>query len=613
MSAAAQWGEAVLAASLFAIDPPGIGGISVRALAGPVRDRWMTLLTGLLPTEAPVRRVPLHIADGRLLGGLDLAATLQTGRPVAERGVLADVNGGIAVMAMGERLTPSTAARLSAVIDNGEVVLERDGLAMRLPTRFGVIVLDEGASEEERPPVSLLDRLGFHIVLTDVSVRDTEELAPTREEIAAARVQLAKVSVGDKFVEAICGAGAALGVASLRPTLLAVRVARASAALDGRDEVNEDDASIAVRLVLVPRATQIPEMPADEEVPPEEVPPEEPPADEEPPEQPPENNDDDEEKPPPEVEKPLDDVVLAAALSAMPAGLLAQLRAAQFMRSRSSPPGRTGVARAGGARGRPVGVRRGMPEAGARLNVVETLRNAAPWQPLRRREMLASAREKGLDEAIAAASGPRVQVRQDDFRVTRFKQRAQTTSIFVVDASGSAALHRLAEAKGAVELLLADCYVRRDRVALIAFRGQGADLLLPPTRSLVRAKRSLSGLPGGGGTPLAAGIDAAASLADAVRRRGETPLLVFLTDGRANIGRDGKGGRAQAEQDALTAARALRMENFTALFVDTSAQPHPQAQKIAREMDALYLPLPYADASGISKTIRAASPPARTA
>src|SRR4029450_5166679 len=114
-----------------------------------------------------------------------------------------------------------------------------------------------------------------------------------------------------------------------------------------------------------------------------------------------------------------------------------------------------------------------------------------------------------------------------------FRQRTRTTTIFVVDASGSSALNRLAEAKGAVELLLADCYVRRDRVALLAFRGRGADLLLPPTRSLVAAKRGLGGLPGGGGTPLAAGIEAGLALADAVGRKGETPVVILLTDGRA--------------------------------------------------------------------------------
>ncbi len=110
-------------------------------------------------------------------------------------------------------------------------------------------------------------------------------------------------------------------------------------------------------------------------------------------------------------------------------------------------------------RGRPIGTRRGELSAGARLNVIETLRAAAPWQKLRRQEMPGAA--------------ARVLVRSSDFRITRFQQRTESTAIFVVDASGSAALNRLAEAKGAVELLLADCYVRRDQVALLAFRGPG--------------------------------------------------------------------------------------------------------------------------------------------
>jgi magnesium chelatase subunit D len=198
-----------------------------------------------------------------------------------------------------------------------------------------------------------------------------------------------------------------------------------------------------------------------------------------------------------------------------------------------------------------------------------------------------------------------VEVRQDDFRVTRYKQRSETTTIFVVDASGSAALHRLAEAKGAVELLLADCYVRRDRVAMVAFRGPGAELLLPPTRSLVRAKRSLAGLPGGGGTPLAAGIDAALDLADGVQRRGGTPVVVVLTDGRANVTREGIGGRAQATDDALASARAFRVAALKALVVDMSPRPRPDAEKLAHEMGAVYLPLPHADAAALSGAVQA--------
>ena len=225
--------------------------------------------------------------------------------------------------------------------------------------------------------------------------------------------------------------------------------------------------------------------------------------------------------------------------------------------------------------------------------MIETLRAAAPWQPLRRRE------------AGGHGAQARVLIRHEDFRLARFKQRTETTTIFVVDASGSAALHRLAEAKGAVELLLADCYVRRDQVALIAFRGTGAELLLPPTRSLARAKRSLAGLPGGGGTPLAAGLDAAAMLADSIRRKGQTPTVILLTDGRANIARDGSAGRPRAEQDATASARQLRAANIAGVLVDTSPRPQPLAAQFAAEMGAHYLPLPHADAATLSKAVLA--------
>ena len=220
---------------------------------------------------------------------------------------------------------------------------------------------------------------------------------------------------------------------------------------------------------------------------------------------------------------------------------------------------------------------------------------------------ISASRRRGLREATRSQRSARVQVRSEDFRITRFKQREETTTIFVVDASGSSALHRLAEAKGAVELLLADCYVRRDRVALLAFRGRGAELLLPPTRSLVRAKRSLASLPGGGGTPLASGIGAAATLADAVRRRGETPTVIFLTDGHANVSRDGSGSRVHAEEDAIVAAKVMRAAGFKALLLDTSPRPQPLARRIADEMGARYLPLPYADATMLSRAIRTAA------
>jgi len=218
-----------------------------------------------------------------------------------------------------------------------------------------------------------------------------------------------------------------------------------------------------------------------------------------------------------------------------------------------------------------------------------TLRTAAPWQRLRGKP----------------TGGARLRVQADDFRIVRFRQRSQSVTVFVVDASGSSALYRLAEAKGAVELLLADCYVRRDEVALIAFRGESAEVLLPPTRSLVRAKRSLSALPGGGGTPLAAGIDATAELLQLLDRRGATPAYVMLTDGRGNVCRDGTTGREPALADALSAAQNLRLTTEAAgMVIDTSPRPHRAAAELAQNLGALYLPLPNADAAQLQSVVR---------
>jgi magnesium chelatase subunit D len=246
-------------------------------------------------------------------------------------------------------------------------------------------------------------------------------------------------------------------------------------------------------------------------------------------------------------------------------------------------------------RGRPAGVRCGEPSARARIAIVDTLRAAAPWQRLRR-----------SGTARSSADPDRIQVRRSDFRIARYKSRAETVTIFVVDASGSSALHRLGEAKGAVELLLADCYVRRDSVALVAFRGTTAEILLQPTRSLARVKRSLAALPGGGGTPLAAGLDLGHGLAEAVARKRQTPSLVVLTDGRANIARSGVAGRAKAEEDAEASARGIRARGVPALLIDTSPKPRPEAERIANAMAALYLPLPHADAASLARAVRRA-------
>ncbi len=566
------WADAIRAAALLAIDPVGLGGAALRAPPGPVRDEWLAQLRALLPPATPWRRLPLGIADSRLLGGLDLAATLQAGRPVAERGLLAEADGGLLLLAMAERLAPGTAARLAAALDTGEVAAERDGLTLRAPARLALIALDEGIEPEEAPPAALLDRLALRLDLSAIPpAAASKALPPTAGQIIAARALLPRIAAGPDVLEALCATAAALGIDSLRPPLLALRLARAAAALAGREAVAEEDAALAARLVLGPRATQAPAAPEEEAPPP-------------PPPPPPETAEDQPPQPSPEQ---LGDILLAAAEAAIPTGLLNQLRLAP---TRTRTPGKSGTRRTSPHRGRPIGSRPGELRGGARLALVDTLRAAAPWQRLR-----------------AHGGNPgdgRLRIAREDIRIRRFQERSETATLFLVDASGSAALNRLAEAKGAVELLLAECYIRRDRVALLAFRGTGAELLLPPTHSLVRARRSLAGLPGGGGTPIAAALDEALTLADAIQRRGQTPLLVLLTDGRANIARDGKPGRERAMAEALEAARALRAARITALLVDTSPRPQEAGRQLAAAMGGRYIPLPYADAAAISRAVR---------
>jgi magnesium chelatase subunit D len=578
------WHDAIMAASVFAVDPAGLVGISVKARVGVVRDLWLGLLRDSLPASAPVRRIPLGVSDSRLLGGLDLSATLRAGKPVAERGILAEADGGVVLLGMAERVDAGTVARLGAAIDCGEIVVERDGLALRLPSRFGVVAFDEGVADDERPHGALLDRLALHIQLDTIAGRDTDERGPGRAAIDAARALLPFVEIDEPMLKAICATAIALGVESMRPSLLALRAARVIAALAGRRAVLAEDAALAARLVLGPRATVMPvSEPAESEEENASAEPENAPR--------PETAPDDGAPEPDSIDldRLAEDIVLAAAQAAIPAGLLAELRLGGMSPSRAKSSGNAGALQKSSRRGRPAGVRKGDIRGGARLNLIETLRAAVPWQRLRR----------------GAASSGRVEVRREDFRIARLKQRTETTTIFVVDASGSSALNRLAEAKGAVELLLGECYVRRDKVALVAFRGRGADLLLPPTRSLVRAKRCLASLPGGGGTPLADGIDAAAALADGVKRQGATPIVVFMTDGQANVARGGKPGRAQAETDARSAAGAMRAAGLATLLVDTSPRAHPSAGRLAMDMGATYLPLPLADAAALSRSVRA--------
>jgi magnesium chelatase subunit D len=404
-------------------------------------------------------------------------------------------------------------------------------------------------------------------------------LAPDPAAVAAARARLPFVAMPDAAAAALGRAAAALGIPSLRAPLLAARAARAAAAFAGRDRVTEEDLATAAALVLAHRGRLPPE--AAPEAAPEPPPPPPPPEAEGDPGQ--AGADDTPDRIP-------DEILLEAVRAALPADLLARLAAGRAARAAAGSAG-TGAETRGNRRGRPLPPRAGRLGGGARLDLVATLRQAAPWQRLR---------------APAPGRADGLRIRPDDIRLKRFRETSDRVLIFVVDASGSAAMARLAEAKGAVEILLAQAYARRDHVALIAFRGTAAELLLPPTRSLVQTKRRLAGLPGGGPTPLAAGLRAALDVAELTRARGMTPTLALLTDGRGNIALDGTTDRGRAEADTASIARAIRARGIPALVLDTANRPQPGLRALAAALDAAYLPLPRADARRMAGTLAAA-------
>ena len=184
---------------------------------------------------------------------------------MAARGLLAEADGGVLVVPSAERLDALTASHLCAALDTGLVRVERDGIAATAEARFGLVLLDDARNEDEGAPKALLDRLALRLDLSEVGHRDCGPMPPEPGEIAGARLCLAAVTVGADVVEAFCAAAEALGVAGLRAPLQAVKVARACAALAGRDCVTADEVTVAARLVLGPRATRAPAPRQDED------------------------------------------------------------------------------------------------------------------------------------------------------------------------------------------------------------------------------------------------------------------------------------------------------------------------------------------------------------
>jgi magnesium chelatase subunit D len=510
------------------------------------------------------------VDDERLLGGLDLSASLAQGQTVWQRGLLSQADQGLVVLPMAERWDPGVLAR---------ILQAQERTLTESPARFGVVALDESLDDDKTLRSAVTERLGLWIDLREVSWREDIFTDFDAADLAYARQHWTRLALSEPQWRALCHTAQTLGVDSLRAPQIAARLACILAALQRRPAVEHQDLVQATQWVIAPRATVLPAPDPAPETDAADNPPQEP-SDASP-------HQEDSASQAADL-PPLEDLVLEATLAALPDQLLDRLKLNAMAARTARSQGAQGVQRHSGLRGRPLPPRPGKPRQGARLHVLATLRAAIPRQKLRTKPQ----------------HGTRLALRVDDFHCHRYAQHTSTCLIFAVDASGSAALQRLAEAKGAVELLLNQAYARRDQVCVLAFRAGQAQVLLPPTRSLVRAKRALAGLPAGGGTPLASGLQLALSLALQQARDGVTPLLVVLSDGRANVNLQGIGGREQAQADAKAVALACAQHRLTSLWLDTSAQPDPLARQWAELMQARYLPMPLAQSARMADAMR---------
>lgn len=581
-----------LALMLLAIEPR-LRGVAFAGPAGSGKSALLHGLHALLP-DLPFEQLPIGADDEALLGGLDLEATLARGTRVVRTGLLARADGGVLAVEDCNLLPESAANQLLGALDSGEVRIEREGLSLRSPCRLRLVATFDPA--EGAPRAHLLDRLGLIVALprpgaaaarAEVVRRHLspaedlwqEDLGLLRDVVATARAGLAEVELGDRQARELAAAALAFGVQGHRADLFAQLVARASAALALRDRVEREDLELAVRFVLAPRATR-----NADATPPE---PPQPPAEAPPPPPDPTREDATHDGLPEPDEMQLGDEVLAALATDLP-DVLATLPFRAAHGGRSGSRGSTD-----GRRGRHVASVPGTPREG-RLDVIATLRIAARGQRLR--------------APHPSRVGGRIVVRAEDLRVKRFRDKAGALFLFAVDASGSMALNRMRQAKGAVHALLERAYVNRDRVALMSFRGQGAELLLPPTGSVELLRRAVDQIPTGGGTPLAATLVAALDVAQQARRRGlQNVVLVLLTDARANVGL--KADRAGVEDELRQLAMAAAATGLKSLVIDTQRSYLSQgsAQKLASWLGGQYLYLPGADGSAIAAAARTAA------